>query len=62
MDLIRKIIGRAREFLNPRGALLLEIGNEYEYFCKAFPEIPVTWIEVSAGDQQVALIEYENLP
>lgn len=62
MDLIRKIIGRAREFLNPRGALLLEIGNEYEYFCKAFPEIPVTWIEVSAGDQQVALIEYDNLP
>ena len=62
MDLIRKIIGRAREFLNPKGALLLEIGNEYEYFCKAFPEIPVTWIEVSAGDQQVALIEYDNLP
>ena len=62
MDLIRKIIGRAKEFLSPRGALLLEIGNEYEYFCKAFPEIPVTWIEVSAGDQQVALIEFDNLP
>lgn len=62
MDLIRKIISRAKEFLSPKGALVLEIGNEFEYFCQAFPDIPVTWIEVSAGDQQVALIECDDLP
>ena len=62
MDLIRKIIHGAKDYLTERGALVLEIGNEYEYFCKAFPEILVTWIEVSAGEQQVVLIEAENLP
>lgn len=62
MDIIREIISGAKNYLAPRGALLLEIGNEYEYFCNAFPDIPVTWIEVSAGDQQVLLIEHENLP
>ena len=62
MDLVRKIMSGARAYLNPRGALLLEIGNEYDYFCEAFPEIPLTWIEVSAGDEQVVLIEAENLP
>ena len=62
MDLIRKIINGAKDYLAERGALILEIGNEYEFFCKAFPEIPVTWIEVSAGDQQVVLIDAENLP
>lgn len=62
MDLIKKIIARAKEYLAPRGAILLEIGNEFNNFCKAFPDIPVTWIEVSAGDQQVLLIEHENLP
>jgi ribosomal protein L3 glutamine methyltransferase len=28
---------------------------------KAFPEIPVTWLEVSAGDDQVLLIQSEDL-
>ena len=61
MDLIKKIIRGAPDYLSERGALLLEIGNEYENFKKAFPQIPVIWMEVSAGDQQVLLIQAEDL-
>ena len=61
MDLIRKIIRGVPDYLSERGALLLEIGNEYENFKKAFPQIPVIWMEVSAGDQQVLLIQAEDL-
>ncbi|MBT8557920.1 50S ribosomal protein L3 N(5)-glutamine methyltransferase [Polynucleobacter paneuropaeus] len=61
MDLIRKIIRGAPDYLSERGALLLEIGNEYENFKKAFPQIPAIWMEVSAGDQQVLLIQAEDL-
>ncbi|QWD92278.1 50S ribosomal protein L3 N(5)-glutamine methyltransferase [Polynucleobacter asymbioticus] len=61
MDLIRKIIAGAPDYLTDRGALLLEIGNEYENFKNAFPQIPVIWMEVSAGDQQVLLIQAEDL-
>jgi ribosomal protein L3 glutamine methyltransferase len=61
MDLIRKIIAGARHYLSERGAILIEIGNEYEYFKKAFPQIPVIWMEVSAGDEQVLLIQAEDL-
>ena len=61
MDLIRKIIAGAPDYLTDRGALLLEIGNEYERFKNAFPQIPVIWMEVSAGDQQVLLIQAEGL-
>jgi ribosomal protein L3 glutamine methyltransferase len=61
MDLIRKIIAGAPDYLSERGAILIEIGNEYEHFKKAFPEIPVIWMEVSAGDQQVLLIQAEDL-
>ena len=61
MDLIRKIIDRAPDYLSERGALLIEIGNEYENFKKAFPQIPVIWMEVSAGDEQVLLIQAEDL-
>ena len=61
MDLIRKIIAGAPDYLSERGAILIEIGNEYEHFQKAFPQIPVIWMEVSAGDQQVLLIQAEDL-
>jgi ribosomal protein L3 glutamine methyltransferase len=61
MDVIRRIIAHATDYLSERGAILLEIGNEYENFKKAFPQIPVIWMEVSAGDEQVLLIQAEDL-
>ena len=61
MDLIRRIIAQAPEYLSERGAILLEIGNEYENFKKAFPQIPAIWMEVSAGEEQVLLIQAEDL-
>lgn len=61
MDLIRQIIAGAPDYLSERGALLIEIGNEYENFKKAFPQVPVIWMEVSAGDEQVLLIQAEDL-
>lgn len=61
MDIVRKIIAHAKEYLKPDGALVIEIGNEAKNFSDAFPEIPVTWLEVSAGDDQVLLIQAEDL-
>ena len=61
MDLVRKIINNAKDYLKQEGALVLEIGNEAKNFTAAFPEIPVTWLEVSAGDDQVLLIQAEDL-
>lgn len=61
MDIIRRIIASAPDYLSERGAILLEIGNEYENFKKAFPQIPVIWMEVSAGEEQVLLIQAEDL-
>ena len=61
MDLIRRIIALAPEYLSERGAILIEIGNEYENFKRAFPQIPAIWMEVSAGEEQVLLIQAEDL-
>ena len=61
MDLIRRIITQAPDYLSERGAILIEIGNEYENFKNAFPQIPVIWMEVSAGEEQVLLIQAEDL-
>ena len=61
MDIIRKIIAGAKDYLKPEGTLVIEIGNEAKNFSDAFPEISVTWLEVSAGDDQVLLIQAEDL-
>ena len=61
MDLIRRIIALAPDYLSERGAILIEIGNEYENFKKAFPQIPAIWLEVSAGEEQVLLIQAGDL-
>jgi ribosomal protein L3 glutamine methyltransferase len=61
MDLIRRILAQAPDYLSERGAILLEIGNEYENFKTAFPQIPAIWMEVSAGEEQVLLIQAEDL-
>lgn len=61
MDIIHRIIAGAADYLNERGALVIEIGNEYEHFHEAFAHIPTIWIEVSAGDMQVCLIQAEDL-
>jgi ribosomal protein L3 glutamine methyltransferase len=53
---------QAKSYLSEHGALVLEIGNEYENFINIFPELPVTWLEVSSGNQQVLLISSKDLP
>ncbi len=61
MDLVRRIVDGARERLNDGGALVVEIGNEREHAEAAFPELELTWLSTSAGDDQVFLVTAEQL-
>ncbi len=61
MDLVRRVINQAAQHLNANGLLLLEIGNEKHYFDQAFKNLEATWLEVSAGYEQLVLIRRESL-
>ena len=56
MDFIRRLLADASAALRVDGVLLLEIGHERTHFEAAFPDLPVFWLETSAGDDQVLLI------
>ena len=56
MDFIRRLLADASAALRVDGVLLLEIGNERTHFEAAFRDLPVFWLETSAGDDQVLLI------
>jgi ribosomal protein L3 glutamine methyltransferase len=61
MDFVRRLLKDAPNHLTPGGVLLLEIGNEREFFEAAFPRLEVVWMEVSAGADQVLLVTREAL-
>lgn len=61
MDLVRRIIAAAPVHLNDEGVLLLEIGHEADHFERAFPELEFTYLPVTSGDDQLALIRREAL-
>ena len=41
--------------------IILEIGNEGAHFEAAFPQLPVFWLETSAGEDQVLLVTRQAL-
>ncbi|MBY0237215.1 MAG: 50S ribosomal protein L3 N(5)-glutamine methyltransferase [Burkholderiaceae bacterium] len=61
MDFVRELLRAAPEHLSEHGVLVLEIGNEREFFEAAFPQLEVAWMETSAGEDQVLLVTQEAL-
>lgn len=61
MDLVRKIVSGAAQRLTEDGLLMVEIGNERAFAEAAFPELNLTWLSTSAGDDMVFLVEAEQL-
>ena len=61
MDFVRTLLLEAPAMMAPGSVLVLEIGNERNYFEAAFPKLEVVWLETSAGNDQVLLITLEAL-
>ncbi|TAN10898.1 MAG: 50S ribosomal protein L3 N(5)-glutamine methyltransferase [Burkholderiaceae bacterium] len=61
MDFIRRLLAEAPAHLSEDAVLVLEIGNERAHFEAAFPDLPVFWMETSAGSDQVVLITRQAL-
>lgn len=61
MDFIRQLLADAPARMGENAVLVLEIGNERPYFEAAFPQLPVFWLETSAGEDQVLLVTRQAL-
>lgn len=61
MDLVRHIVAGAKQRLSPHGVLIVEIGNERAHAEAAFPNLELTWISTSAGDDMVFLLTADQL-
>jgi ribosomal protein L3 glutamine methyltransferase len=61
MDLIRRLLRDAPDFMAHDGILVLEIGNEYDHFIRAFPELDPVWLSTENTEDQILLLTREQL-
>ena len=61
MDLVRRIVEEAANWLTANGVLVVEIGHEYDAAMDAFPDLELTWLSTSAGDDRVFLVDAHQL-
>jgi len=61
LDAVRTIIGRAAEFLNPEGLLVVEVGQNRAAAEAAFPRLPFVWLATPSSEDSVFLLRREDL-
>ena len=61
MDVVRRILKDAPRFMSPEGLLVIEIGNEYENFLAAFPDLDPVWLSTENAEDQILLLTREQL-
>jgi len=61
LDHARLILAAARQHLEPRGLLVVEVGHNREALESAFPRLPFAWPETSGGAGFVFVLAREDL-
>ena len=61
LDFTRIILREARQHLTDNGLLIVEIGHNRDALEAAYPHLPFTWLETSAGDQFVFMLQAADL-
>ncbi|MFA6313241.1 MAG: 50S ribosomal protein L3 N(5)-glutamine methyltransferase [Sterolibacterium sp.] len=62
LDIVRRIVREAGAHLEPHGLLAVEVGHNRHLVEKAFPDLPLTWIDCSSGEGKIFIIQKEQLP
>ncbi|MBA4136852.1 MAG: 50S ribosomal protein L3 N(5)-glutamine methyltransferase [Opitutus sp.] len=61
LDIVRKLLRQARERLQPRGIVALEVGQARPALEKSFPELEPHWLHTQDGEDCVCLIPAARL-
>ncbi len=61
LDITRKILGQAANYLSRDGVLIVEVGNSAAALEQAFPVLPFTWFEFERGGHGVFMLKKSQL-
>lgn len=61
LDITRRILREAKNYLTAEGTLVLEVGNSWSNLEAAYPFFPFTWVEFAEGGEGVCVISAAEL-
>ena len=61
LDLVRRILACAPEYLSDDGVLICEVGNSMVHLIDQYPDIPFTWLEFDNGGDGVFMLTQSQL-
>ncbi len=61
LDLTKRILANAADYLTPSGILVVEVGNSMVHLAEQFPQVPFSWAEFQHGGDGVFVLTYDQL-
>ena len=61
LDLTRRILTEAAQYLTDSGVLIVEVGNSQVALSAAYPQVPFTWLAFESGGDGVFLLTKSQL-
>ncbi|WWP02528.1 MAG: 50S ribosomal protein L3 N(5)-glutamine methyltransferase [Candidatus Dasytiphilus stammeri] len=61
LDIIRRILSRASDYLADNGILICEVGSNQSYLIDQYPNIPFIWLDFNYGGVGVFMVKKKQL-
>ncbi len=61
LDLVRRILLQAPDYLLPGGVLVCEVGNSAQALEQLYEQVPFTWVEFEMGGEGVFVLDRQTL-
>ena len=61
LDLSKRILGNAADYLTENGLLVVEVGNSMVHLMEQFPDVPFTWVDFEFGGDGVFVLTRDQL-
>ena len=61
LDIVRRLLAEAADYLNPGGGLLCEIGTGRETLVADYPQLDFLWLDTEEAEAEVFWITREDL-
>lgn len=61
MDVVRRIIAEAGQYLKPDGILIIEVGHNRAEFEAVFPALEAVWLSQSSAEEMLLLLRADQL-
>ena len=61
LDFVRQFLIDVPQYLSDNGLVFVEVGSSAETMAKAYPDLPLTWIELQRGGDGIFMLSKEDL-